>query len=58
MCDCSTNPRHAKPELRNLLQERFLNGEDGGKDADSESSLDNDWIKEKTQDIEDEYFET
>lgn len=40
------------------LQARFLNGEDGGKDADNDASLDDDWAKERAQDIEDEYFET
>ena len=40
------------------FQARFLGGEDGGREADNDATLDEDWAKQRTQDEEDKYFET
>lgn len=41
-----------------MCQARFLSGLDGGREADADPSLDDDWAKEAAQDAEDKYFET
>lgn len=59
MCPCNGQPLLlVLCQLCACLQARFLSGEDGGADADAESSLDDDWEKERAQDSEDKYFES